>query len=83
MYAPDVMIKTEIEDASQRLLVNFVDDGQLVLAQGECHEMRLWLSNAGTENIGEIWLVDGADDEMWVVKPDLPSSELEESVLSG
>lgn len=69
------MIQTEIEDASQRLLVNFVDDGQLVLAHGECHEMRLWLSNVGTKSIGEMWLVEGPEDELWIEKPNAPSSE--------
>ena len=74
VYAPDVVIKTEIEDASQRLLVNFVDDGYLSLVHGECHEMRLWLSNIGSESIGEIWLVEGPEDILWIEKPNPLSS---------
>lgn len=66
MYALDVLIKVEIEEASHKLLVDFVDDGRLVLAQGECKQMRLWLSNAGTGIIDEVWMVTGQEDEIWV-----------------
>jgi hypothetical protein len=32
--APDVLIKIEVEETRNKLVVNFVDDGRLVLAQG-------------------------------------------------
>ncbi len=57
MYAPDVAIKVQVEDARQRLAVNFVDDDRLMLAHGECRVMHLWLSNLGTGPIDEVWLV--------------------------
>lgn len=65
-YGPDVAIQVDVDEASQQLLANFVDDSRLVLVQGECKRMKLWLSNAGTRNIGEVWLVAGTDDEIWV-----------------
>ncbi|KII93831.1 hypothetical protein PLICRDRAFT_36073 [Plicaturopsis crispa FD-325 SS-3] len=66
MYAPDVLMNVEVEEASQRLLIDFVDDERLELAQGECKQLRLWISNEGTRNIGETWLVAGVADEVWV-----------------
>ncbi len=66
VYAPDNVIRVEVEDATQRLSAQFSDDSQLVLYHGECREMRIWLSNTGTQAISEIWLVGGEDDEIWV-----------------
>jgi hypothetical protein len=66
MYAPDVLINVEVEEASHQLLVDFVEDQRLVLAQGECKQMQLWLSNAGTKPIRELWMVAGPEDEIWV-----------------
>ena len=43
-----------------------MDDSELVLADGEVKELKLWLSNAGTSDIRELWMVAGADDELWV-----------------
>lgn len=28
--------------------------------------MRLWLTNAGSRSIGEVWMVAGAEDEIWI-----------------
>lgn len=66
VYAPDLLIKVDVEDAGHRLSVNFADDGDLVFAQGECKQLRLWLSNEGTEEVGEVWMVAGVDDHVWV-----------------
>ncbi|KAA1467917.1 hypothetical protein DENSPDRAFT_856966 [Dentipellis sp. KUC8613] len=66
MYAPDVLIKVQVEDARQRMAVNFVDDDRLMLAHGECRVMRIWLSNLGTGPIDEVWLVSGPEDELYV-----------------
>jgi hypothetical protein len=65
-YGSDLTLKVEVEEASQKLLVDFVDDCRLVLAKGECKRIKLWLSNAGTQSIGEVWIVAGTDDEIWV-----------------
>ncbi|KAH7928488.1 hypothetical protein BV22DRAFT_1082749 [Leucogyrophana mollusca] len=71
-YAPDVIIKVDVEEASQELAVTFAENGPLVLAEGECKEMKLWISNAGTRDIGEAWVVAGPDDQIWI---DDPSTE--------
>ncbi len=70
VYAPDNTIQVEVEDTIQRLSAQFLDDGRLVLYHGECREMRIWLSNTGTQTISEIWLVGGEDDEFWVDQPE-------------
>lgn len=66
MYAPDVFLKLDVEEASQELAVAFVDDRQLVLAEGECKRMTLWMSNAGSRDIGEVWVVAGPEDQIWI-----------------
>ena len=50
-YTPDVVVKVEVEDATQCLSVEFFDDHRLVLYHGECRQMRIWLSNVGTQAI--------------------------------
>ncbi|KAI9460993.1 ER-golgi trafficking TRAPP I complex 85 kDa subunit-domain-containing protein [Lactarius psammicola] len=66
VYAPDVVVKVEVEDATQRLSAEFFDDNRLVLYHGERKQMRIWLSNVGTQAIGDIWLIGGHEDEFWV-----------------
>lgn len=65
-YAPDEFLKLNVEEASQELAVAFVDDGPLVLAEGECKQMKLWISNAGSRDIGEVWVVPGPEDQVWI-----------------
>ncbi|TFK56961.1 hypothetical protein OE88DRAFT_1715773 [Heliocybe sulcata] len=81
-YAPDVFVQADVEDASQRLRVNFVDDGGLVMAQGECKRMKLWFSNSGTKPIRELWMVAGDEDELWVETADAAESSSKPSVAS-
>ncbi|KAJ7275176.1 ER-golgi trafficking TRAPP I complex 85 kDa subunit-domain-containing protein [Mycena haematopus] len=70
-YAPDVLLAVDIVEATHKLLVNFVDDEQLVLGEGEIASLRLRFANHGTNPIGEVWMVSGADDEIWVsTEPD-------------
>ncbi|KAH7885908.1 ER-golgi trafficking TRAPP I complex 85 kDa subunit-domain-containing protein, partial [Phlebopus sp. FC_14] len=66
VYAPDVLIHLDIEEASQELAVSFVRDEPLVLKEGECKTMELHLLNAGSSAIGEVWVVAGADDQVWL-----------------
>ncbi|KAI0778588.1 ER-golgi trafficking TRAPP I complex 85 kDa subunit-domain-containing protein [Trametes elegans] len=66
VYAPDVLIKVEVEEAGQRLHAHFVDDRHLVLAQGEYKHQRVWLTNSGTRPIGELWVLAGEEDELWI-----------------
>ncbi|KAF8078759.1 ER-golgi trafficking TRAPP I complex 85 kDa subunit-domain-containing protein [Lyophyllum atratum] len=64
-YAPHTNIKVEVEDVNHRLIVDFVDDERLVLAQGERKGLKLWFSNAGSRPIKEAWMVSGLEDEIW------------------
>ncbi|KAI0271395.1 ER-golgi trafficking TRAPP I complex 85 kDa subunit-domain-containing protein [Gloeopeniophorella convolvens] len=70
VYAPDNVVKVEVEDASQRLSAEFSEDDRLVLYHGERRPMRVWLSNVGIRPIGEAWLVGGQDDEFWIDESD-------------
>ncbi|KAJ7492750.1 ER-golgi trafficking TRAPP I complex 85 kDa subunit-domain-containing protein [Mycena latifolia] len=65
-YAPDVLHKVDIVEATHKLLVNFVDDQGPIMGEGESKSWRLWFANRGTKAIGEMWMVAGADDELWV-----------------
>ncbi|KAK7064334.1 ER-golgi trafficking TRAPP I complex 85 kDa subunit-domain-containing protein [Favolaschia claudopus] len=65
-YAPDVMLTIDIVEATHKLLVNFVDDQHLALGEGETKSLRLWFANRGTKSIGEVWMVAGPEDELWV-----------------
>jgi trafficking protein particle complex subunit 8 len=65
-YSAEKPIQVEVEEATHRLLANFIDDGRLVLAEGEVKETGLWLSNAGAQAIRELWMVAGSEDEVWV-----------------
>ncbi|KAG6841941.1 hypothetical protein C0991_005121 [Blastosporella zonata] len=40
-YAPDINITVDVEDCDHKLLVDFVDDEQLMLVQGERKELKL------------------------------------------
>ena len=66
VYAPDVLIEVEVEEAGQRFYAHFVDDRHLILAQGEYKHQRVWLTNSGTHPISELWLLSGEEDEVWV-----------------
>ncbi|KAJ7293446.1 ER-golgi trafficking TRAPP I complex 85 kDa subunit-domain-containing protein [Mycena rebaudengoi] len=65
-YAPEVLIKVDIVEAAHKLLVNFVDDRRLVLGEGESKSMRMWFVNRGNKPIGQVWMVAGEEDEIWV-----------------
>jgi hypothetical protein len=65
-YAPNELLKLDVEEASQELAVAFVDDETLVLAEGECKRMKLWMSNAGSRDIGDVWVVPGPEDQIWI-----------------
>lgn len=70
VYGPDVLKTVEVEETSRRLLIGFVEDDPLDLAQGEWKEARLWVSNQGTREVDELWLVCGPEDEIWVSSED-------------
>jgi hypothetical protein len=65
-YAPDVIMRVEVVASHHKLVASYVEDEQLVLIQGENKLMRLWLTNTGSRPIGEVWMVAGAEDEIWI-----------------
>lgn len=65
-YAPDVIMRVEVVASYHKLVASYIEDGQLVLIQGENKSMRLLLTNAGSRPISEVWMVAGAEDEIWV-----------------
>ena len=65
-YAPDVIMRVEVVASYHKLVASYIEDGQLVLIQGENKPMRLFLTNAGSRPISEVWMVAGAEDEIWV-----------------
>jgi trafficking protein particle complex subunit 8 len=66
MYADDVYAQMETIDCGQRLHVNFEDEEPLTLVEGERRLFNLWISNTGVQDIEELWLVAGPDDELWI-----------------
>ena len=74
-YAPDILIKIDIEEASQELAVSLESNDLLVLSEGEHKPMKLWMTNAGCKPIGEIWLVGGSEDRMWLESSERESRE--------
>ncbi|KAF9244569.1 ER-golgi trafficking TRAPP I complex 85 kDa subunit-domain-containing protein [Melanogaster broomeanus] len=75
MYAPDILIKLDVEEASQELAVSLANNEPLVLTDGECKQMKLWMSNPGSRTIGEIWLLGGPEDQIWVESSENESRE--------
>ncbi|KAF9475629.1 hypothetical protein BDN70DRAFT_883515 [Pholiota conissans] len=86
-YAPDVVMQVEVVPSDHKLNITYIEDGRLVLFQGENKAERLWLTNAGTHPIREVWMISGADDEisMGSIEPaeySTTPSEIVESVNS-
>lgn len=66
-YAPDVVMQVKVVPSDHKLDVKTVDGaGLLVLLQGQNRSTTLWLTNSGTFPINEVWMVSGADDEIWM-----------------
>jgi hypothetical protein len=65
-YAPDVIMRVGVVASHHKLVVSYIEDGQLVLIQGENKSMRLLLTNSGSRPISEVWMVAGAEDEILV-----------------
>lgn len=75
-YAPDILIRTDVEEASQELTVSFENNGLLVLDEGEYKSMKLWMTNTGRKTISEIWLVGGPEDQIWLESSESESRKL-------
>ncbi|KAI0348507.1 hypothetical protein BDW22DRAFT_1350734 [Trametopsis cervina] len=66
VYAPDTLVKIDVEDAGLRVQAHFVDDRHLVLMHGERKHMDVSLMNTGSKSISELWLLTGLHDEVWL-----------------
>jgi trafficking protein particle complex subunit 8 len=63
-YAPDVILKVDVVEADHRLLVQFVAESSPAFYQGETRKLTLWMKNAGTHPIREVWMVNRLEDEI-------------------
>lgn len=66
VYAPDILLKVEVEDSGYRLHTSFVDNRHLSLFQGECKHMDVRIHNSGKRSIDELWIVSDSTAEVWV-----------------
>lgn len=64
-------MQVDVMPADHRLTVSYIEDERLVLLQGENKSTRIWLMNAGSCPISEVWMVCGPDDEIWMGSDDL------------
>ncbi|KXN83896.1 hypothetical protein AN958_00976 [Leucoagaricus sp. SymC.cos] len=65
-YAPDVLMKFTVAEATYKLAVSFVEDGRMRMLGGERKIMNLWLVNMGSRPVKEIWVVPDSEDEIWI-----------------
>jgi trafficking protein particle complex subunit 8 len=65
-YAPDVELKVDVAEASNKLLIKFSNDDPLVLVEGEVKPLRLWFTNAGPKAVREVWVVTSPEDHLWI-----------------
>lgn len=84
-YAPDVLPKVDVSPGTNKLMPTFVEDGELVLKQGETRELKLWVLNSGSCPVEELWVVTGDEQEVWlgVEKDDLATSSKTEILRSS
>ncbi|KIO08413.1 hypothetical protein M404DRAFT_134508 [Pisolithus tinctorius Marx 270] len=63
-YAPDILIKAEIEHDNLELDVSLATDEPLLVLEGEYKWVEVRLSNVGSRAIGEVWLLAGPEDQI-------------------
>ncbi|KAG1716011.1 hypothetical protein ID866_1176 [Astraeus odoratus] len=63
-YAPDILSKVEVEDANLELDVSFETNEPLTVLDGESKQVKVWISNAGSKAIGEVWMLAGSGDQI-------------------
>ena len=63
-YAPDILLRVEIENSSLELDVSFEMDEPLRVLEGEYKRVKAWMSNAGSRTIGEVWVLAGPEDQI-------------------
>lgn len=66
IYAPDTVMKVDVEDSGYRLHTGFIDNRHLVLFQGETRRVDVRVHNSGKRRIDEVWIVSEPRSEVWV-----------------
>ncbi|THH11203.1 hypothetical protein EW145_g824 [Phellinidium pouzarii] len=66
IYAPDVHPKVQVETGQCRLAASITGAQSYILACGEQVRMSLQIENIGSEIVGDILLVHGQTDEIWL-----------------
>lgn len=66
VYAPDILLKVDVEDSGYRLQSSFVDNRHLYLYQGECEQIDISIHNSGRRPISEVWIVTESNSEVWL-----------------
>lgn len=83
VYAPDVLIRLDVEDSGYRLQSSFVDNRPLSLYQGEYKQLDVHIHNAGSRAIGELWVVTEPYSEVWLDGANLDASGEDKRYLSA
>ncbi len=65
-YAPDVLMRFTVAEATHKLAMSFVEGGRIEVLQGERRLMNLWVINLGLRPVKELWVVPDSEDEIWV-----------------
>lgn len=65
-YAPATFMSVDVLPSDHRLTVKFVNNETLRLIQGENRALQITLLNSGSNPIGEIWMIAGAENDVWV-----------------
>jgi trafficking protein particle complex subunit 8 len=66
VYAPDILIKLDVEDSGYRLQSGFLDHRHLSLYQGECRQVDVRIHNSGRRAVSELWMVSEPRSEVWL-----------------
>lgn len=82
MYAPDVMLKVQVDESDRRLEAAFVQDERygtdtMVALHGERATMLVRVMNTGTSDVGELWVVKDDECVLWLGNPEGGSGVLE------
>ncbi|KAL4070824.1 ER-golgi trafficking TRAPP I complex 85 kDa subunit-domain-containing protein [Scleroderma citrinum] len=63
-YAPDILLKVDVEDSNVELDVSFEMDDPLMVLEGEYKRVKAWITNAGSKAIDEVWVLVGREDQI-------------------
>lgn len=83
MYAPDIMLKVQVDENDRRLEAAFLEDrngrGAMVALHGERAEMVVRIVNTGGGDIGEIWMLHDEESILWLGHDDDEANDQDEA----